>query len=152
MITLTVNGTDYKLEFRHVTKMGKRAQLHRGSVKAVTTCVITTENWIAIDKSLCTDEDNFSRREGRWRALRKLLDHCGALKEIRLQLWAAYFAREDGHGPGRIDLQLLAAGDQLLLPVVVRARTPKLSEAEVEARKAAGAAKREKRQMARGAS
>ena len=146
MIKLNVNGVEYNLEFRHVTKLGKRAQLHRGSVKAVTTCVITTENWIAIDNSLCTDSDNFSRREGRWRALRKLLDHCGALKEIRLALWAAYLALDPG-----IPRDGYVEDDKLLLPVIIRARTPKLSEAEVEARRAAGAGKREQRQLARGA-
>lgn len=90
MITLKVNGTDYKIEFRHVTKLGKRAQLHRGSVKAVTVCVVTTDKWQAIDVALCADSDNFSRWQGRHCALLKLLEHCRALKDDAPPLLGKY--------------------------------------------------------------
>ena len=41
--TLIVDDKRYRLEFRHITKLGKRAQLHRGSVQAVTTAVLTPQ-------------------------------------------------------------------------------------------------------------
>jgi hypothetical protein len=95
-MNLTVKDQKFELEFRHVTKLGKHAQLHKGSVKAVTTCVLMSgaprfsKGLIAIDNALCVDGDNFSRREGRNRAFRKLLDHCGALRDLRVDLWEQY--------------------------------------------------------------
>jgi len=113
MLKLDIDDRSYILEFRHVTKTGKRAQLHRGSVKAVTTCVIVCYGhlphdnvlgpeiqFIAIDNALCSDSDNFWRREGRKRSLRKCLQHCGALKNVREQLWAAWLAKDPA--PDRI--------------------------------------------------
>ena len=84
---------EYFVEFRHVTKLGKRRELYdRYPVKAVTTCVIVvkTTPWtgaeqdegeirfIAIGNAICANDDNFSRREGRLKAFDKALRHCGA--------------------------------------------------------------------------
>lgn len=87
---LTVNNKQYRIEFRHISKHGKRAQLHKGSVQAVTTCVLIADQFIAIDNALCSASDLFSRREGRMRALNKLLDHCGPMRAIKGDFFSAY--------------------------------------------------------------
>lgn len=112
MLNLTINDRLYLIEFRHVTKFGKRRQLFdRAPVNAVTTCVIACFSpvivpnaaafqpvakveFIAIDNSICALGDNFSRREGRKVALRKALKHCGALKDIKGELWATYLEHD----------------------------------------------------------
>jgi len=90
MSQLLVNNTPYRIEFRHISKHGKRAQLHKGSVQAVTTCVVMAENFIAIDNALCVEGDVFSRREGRMRALNKVLDHCAPLRKIKSDFFNEY--------------------------------------------------------------
>ena len=102
MIELTVNDREFSVEFRHVTKLGKRRELFdRCPVKAVTTCVIlATEklelddpirvSFIAIGNAICANNDNFSRRAGRLRAFDKALRHCGAFNGIRSALVEAY--------------------------------------------------------------
>jgi len=114
MLKLLLNDKSYIVEWRHIKKGGKRAQLHRGHVKAVSTCVIVCQNiaqespdgaitkinFIAIDNALCSDLDNFSRREGRKLSLRKVLKHCGALKDVRVEIWEHW--RKKDPAPARI--------------------------------------------------
>jgi hypothetical protein len=95
MAKLTVNEKTYRIEFRHISKLGKRSQLHRGSVQAVTTCVVIADDFIAIDNALCVDGDTFSRRVGRLRSLLKLLDHCGPLRAIKTDFVNAYVENLD---------------------------------------------------------
>jgi len=125
MLKLTINDHLYVLEFRHITKSGKRRQLYgRAPIKAVTTCVIaafdltqipgdrTDLEFIAIDNSICALDDNFSRREGRKNALRKVLRHCGALKGVKQELWDKYLAADPrpDNRPKRRDTAGLRAG------------------------------------------
>jgi hypothetical protein len=72
----------------------------------VTTCVIVAGGprfrtgdgspLTAIDNALCSDDDNFSVAEGRARSLLKLLDHCGALRNSRVDIWEAYHRKFGG--------------------------------------------------------
>lgn len=100
---LTIKDQTYQVEFRYITKYGKGAQLHRGPVKAVTTCVLIAgaprfgaRPLIAIDSTLCAGSDNFSRPEGRRRAFHKLLDHCGALRGVKADLWVEFHRKFSG--------------------------------------------------------
>lgn len=97
MIELKVNDAvgiqgRYFVEFRHVTKLGKRRELYdRCPVKAVTTCAIYAEGkFIAIGNAICANDDNFSRREGRLKAFDKALRHCGAFNGMKAALVEAY--------------------------------------------------------------
>lgn len=109
MLSIKINDRLFVVEFRHVTMSGKRRQLYdRSPVKAISTCVIAcfdTEptdsgasalKFIAIDNSICALSDNFSRREGRKNAVRKVLKHCGALKQVAQELWTAYLLADPG--------------------------------------------------------
>ena len=100
-MNLTVNDKQYRIEFRYITKLGKLAQLHRGPIKAITTCVVIEigGSFIAIDNTLCLDSDNFSRREGRLRSLNKLLDHCGLLRAVKPDFFNEYIKLDPGPPP-----------------------------------------------------
>jgi hypothetical protein len=98
---LSVNDQSFVLRFRYITKLGKRAELRHGPVRAVTTAVLLASgprftNLVAIDNALCSEADNFSRKEGRARAFKKLLDHCGALREFRVPLWLQFHRQFSG--------------------------------------------------------
>jgi hypothetical protein len=151
-MTLTVGEQTFRLEFRYVTKLGKRAQLHRGPIKAVTTAVLIagaprfrTAPLVAIDNALCSEADNFSRTEGRMRAFKKLLEHCGALRDMRGDLWEEFSRRFSPDGavliPGH------AHGPQIARKARIR---PKPTPEQVAEFKAVGAAKHLQRQQARG--
>ena len=137
MTHLLINGRKYSIEFRHVTKLGKRAQLYsRAPVAAVTTCVILQHNEgkdpvIAIDNSICSNDDNFSRYEGRVRALHKALDHCGALRDDKAALLQEYLEIETGGQAGP-------------------PRRQKMPDAEKDRLRLAGEPKRIERRSARG--
>jgi len=93
MVQLNVCGKTYKVEFRHVTKLGKRRELYaRAPIKAITTCVVVAldDNFIAIDNAICAEGDNFSRKEGRNRAFNKVLAHHTPLREIKSKLLGEY--------------------------------------------------------------
>lgn len=98
MLKLSVGGQWFKIEFRHIVKRYVKA-----SIKSITVCTLIGLDkvtaisdgdikFVASDVSVCWGADNFSRREGRDRALRALLDHCGATKPIRGAIWASYVA------------------------------------------------------------
>ncbi len=109
MLKLIADGRTYAIEFRHVTKLGKRAQLYaRSPIKAITTCVVVAENFIAIDNAICAQDDNFSRAEGRDRALSKILKHCGALKHVQQHLLAEYLKATNGQKPKAQRLKMSA--------------------------------------------
>jgi hypothetical protein len=125
MIELKVNDSvgipgRYFVEFRHVTKLGKRRELYdRCPVKAVTTCAIYAEGgFIAIGNAICANDDNFSRREGRLKAFDKALRHCGAFNGIKAALTEAYLQVDPDP------------------PIIQRGQ---LSPEEIEQRRAAGA-------------
>lgn len=97
---LIVGDQTYRVEFRYVTKLGKRPELRSGAVKAVTTAVLIAgapryrTPLVAIDNALCSDTDNFSRNEGRMRSFKKLLDRCGAIQpREKAELWLAFHVR-----------------------------------------------------------
>ena len=105
---IDLNDKRYTIEFRHLSSIGKRAQIHRAPLKAVTTCVIIVQfipvqdtsaigkiHLVAIDNALCAMSDNYSRRHGRAEALRKALERCGAFDDdTRLALWSRYHGIE----------------------------------------------------------
>jgi hypothetical protein len=120
MTEVKIDGEVFRIEFRHITKLGKHRQLFdRAPIKAVTTCVIATDTFIAIDNAICANEDNFSRRQGRIRALDKVLKHCGALKKVSAALMSYYITSVDP-------------------PTPVTVIKPSLSEAERQTRIQAG--------------
>lgn len=91
MVSLSVAGKTYTVEFRHITKLGKRHELYqRAPIKAITTCVVVADGFIAIDNSICADGDNFSRQEGRDRAFNKVLMHHTPLRKIKSELLGEY--------------------------------------------------------------
>lgn len=96
MTRVEINGVEYLIEFRHVAKVGKHRQLFdRAPIRAVTTCVIATDTFIAIDNAICANEDNFSRRQGRIKALQKVIKHCGALRDVAPILMNWYLTTVD---------------------------------------------------------
>jgi hypothetical protein len=96
MVKLSVDGKTYIVEFRHITKQGKHAELgSRLPIKAVTVCSVirmgdTRPDFIAMETAICSPEDPFSRIEGRLRSLKKVLRRCGSLKTVRARLWVQY--------------------------------------------------------------
>ena len=106
MTTIRIGEDSYTIEFRHLTKLGKRPALRKAPVKAVTTCVIVVRSphghlkLIAIDNAICSDADNFSRLRGRWLAFKKTLERCGALKKVAFELEAAWRLCGDLSGDG----------------------------------------------------
>ncbi len=49
MIVTEIAGKEYHIEFRHITKYGKNAQLRsRAPIRAISTCVIVSDYFIAI--------------------------------------------------------------------------------------------------------
>lgn len=106
MLQLTVCGKTYKVEFRHVTKLGKRRELYeRAPIKAITTCVVVADGFIAIDNAICSDQDNFSRKEGRDRAFNKVLAHHTPLREIKLAMLNEYLRATKKPGRGAIGVK-----------------------------------------------
>jgi hypothetical protein len=94
MFELSVDGKTYKVEFRHVTKVGKRKQLYdRAPIDAVTTCVIVADDFIAIDNAICAKGDRFSYNEGRLRSFRKVIRHCRMFVGSRNNLWWEFLRR-----------------------------------------------------------
>jgi hypothetical protein len=90
MIKIELEGTTYRVEFRHCTKVGKHHLLGKHSpVNAITTCVIACDDFIAIENAVCSAEDTFCRAWGRSLALSKAIDRS-PLFELRRQFIAAY--------------------------------------------------------------
>ncbi len=90
MLKLTVAEKEYRVEFKHLLSYGKRPALRRdGEIKAMTMCLVSCENFAAMDISACDRFDNFSRREGRWRAFNKVLARCAPLRNLALDFEAA---------------------------------------------------------------
>lgn len=82
----------FELHFRHLRNLSPKL-----GVRAITTCVITVTDkygiplgFTAIGNAICWASDNFSRRFGRRKAFANALDHCGLLKDYRLDLFAAF--------------------------------------------------------------
>jgi hypothetical protein len=97
MITLTVGGKEYKVEFRHLIREGKKPGLGRNCpVRAITTAVIVGDGFIAIDSAVCSNTDNFSREVGRNRALWKALKHA-PLKDVRATFFSIYMEHRPQH-------------------------------------------------------
>jgi hypothetical protein len=91
VITLQVAGKFYSVEFRHVTRLGKRHELgDKSPIKAITTCVVAASGLIAIESAVCSDGDNFSRQRGRDLALDKVLARCSSLRAVRMSFVDAY--------------------------------------------------------------
>jgi hypothetical protein len=133
MIHLLVNGRKYSIEFRHVTKLGKKPELYsRAPFQAITTCVIIQDHSVhpvvAIGNAVCSNLDNFSRCAGRNISLQRALVRCGAFRKDALELLHQYLRTED----------------RKPVPALMT-----LSAAEKERRKAEGAAKRQERSRAR---
>lgn len=93
MFKTTIGSEVYSVDFRHKTTEGKRAQLSRRSpIKAITTCVVSTTNFVAIDNAICVREDQFSRWSGRSYAFEHLIQNCKALKDdVREALVAKFY-------------------------------------------------------------
>jgi hypothetical protein len=104
MICLTVDDRLYHVEFRHVRKDGAHPALgRRAPIHAITTCVIIATKageplglepseilFTAIGNAICALDDAFSRRKGRLLSFYKAVTHCGALRDVREALLAAY--------------------------------------------------------------
>lgn len=81
MFSMSIGEEVYSVDFRHKTIEGKRAQLSRRSpVKAITTCVVSSNGFVAIDNAICVLEDQFSRWAGRTNSFNHLIRNCKALK------------------------------------------------------------------------
>ncbi len=81
MFKITIGEVDYSVDFRHKTMEGKRHQLNRRSpVKAITTCVISSRDFVAIDNAICVLGDQFSRWAGRTTSFNHLIRNCKAFK------------------------------------------------------------------------
>jgi len=99
---ITLADHKFNILFHHKTKLGRRPQLYRGSVRAVTTCVVFASgpgfpgNLVAIDNALCSEEDTFSRPYGCALALKYLLDYNSALRNFRAELWNEYHRNVSG--------------------------------------------------------
>lgn len=97
MITLQVGCKTYKVEFRHLTRLGKRRELgDKSPIKAITTCVVAAGGLIAIESAVCSDSDNFSRQLGRDLALGKVLARCSELRAVRMSFVDAYIKATGG--------------------------------------------------------
>jgi hypothetical protein len=91
MLKLSIGDVDYQVEFRHIKKDGKRAQLHeRAPIRAVTVCTVLGEDFIATDVAICADVDQFSRARGRDLSFNRVVKHCSRLREAKDELFAAY--------------------------------------------------------------
>lgn len=91
MLKLQVDGREYNVEFRHATNLGKRPQLSaKLPIKGITTCVISSDGFIAIENVVCILGDNFSRQAGRTLAFNKVINRSGALKGVRWHLVGEY--------------------------------------------------------------
>ena len=158
MIKFTAGNKSYVVEFRHITTLGKRAQLHSRTspIKAVTTCVIIEEGStaIAVDNSICSLLDGFSRLEGRLRSLHKLLRHNKNFQGNRNNMWFAYLEAAKVPQERRVDFDKKdeVTGQYVIFaPAEVKRSTPKLSDEEKQRRRDSGREVREKRQQSRGA-
>jgi hypothetical protein len=145
---IDLDKTSFKIEFRH------RRALHAAGLSAITTCVLiaTGPDWprglIAIDNAVCSWADIFSRREGRCRALRRLLNGCGPLKPFREDIWIVY-----QYGTRRVGFQTMVDEKSvLLIPRIFRPEPRPISAEERAQRIAAGEPVRQARQKARAAS
>lgn len=103
MITLYIEDRLYHVEFRHVRKDGANPALgRRAPIAAITTCVILASSpheprqFVAIGNAICALDDAFSRRKGRLLSFYKAVTHCGALRDVREALLAAYLHQDPG--------------------------------------------------------
>jgi len=132
MFKIKIGEVDYAVDFRHKTTEGKRHQLSRRSpVKAITTCVVSSRDFVAIDNAICVLGDQFSRWAGRNAAFNHLIRNCKALKpEVREALQARF---------SELNPPPVKQSERVIVP---------LSEDEKQKRIAAGAEVRAKRASA----
>lgn len=115
MIYLALDDSIYHVEFRHVRKDGAHPALGRNApIAAITTCVIIATKageplglepseilFTAIGNAICALDDAFSRRKGRLLSFYKAVTHCGALRDVREALLAAYL----NHDPPCVEIR-----------------------------------------------
>ena len=113
MIQLHIDDRVYHVEFRHTRRLGRilpdghrpELPIARGHIRAITTCAITVVEvmynvasnsyaseirFTAIGTAVCANEDAFARQTGRHIAFSKAVTQCGALRNKKIALMAAY--------------------------------------------------------------
>jgi hypothetical protein len=150
MVKIATEDGTYLIEFRHMSKHGKRARLRaRAPVNALTVCSIVkvdkdnVAKFIASDASICSNHDNFSRLEGRLRALKKVLKYNLVFKDVRSVIWFLY-QKETG-----VPLDLITGFDENALMVRFERDQVILGPEEIQRRIDAGQAIREERAQQR---
>jgi hypothetical protein len=103
-MTITIGDKAYRLTFQHFNTKGKTGWMHpeapRYGIGAITVCTVTCIAaseailYDVADFDICSKVDQFSKEKGRERALRKLIKHCGALREVEPALMAAYLGKQ----------------------------------------------------------
>jgi len=107
-MTFTVNNTEYRIEFRHInkaSKFGARKLRYIHGFKGMTTCVVafrdpvltTLPTVVAIETVFCSEDDPFTKEQGRFEALTRTLRNCKRVPRADIgPLLAAYENRGKG--------------------------------------------------------
>ncbi len=100
MTTLRVDDEEYRVQFRHQSKLvgrGKKGQvcrkkpsLHKAPMDVLTTCVVSAKTGIAIGHAMCMPGDNFNKALARDRSFARAIGDCALFSSIRDALTAEY--------------------------------------------------------------
>jgi len=106
-MTFTVNNTEYRIEFRHInkaSKFGARKLRYIHGFKGMTTCVVVLRDpqyrnpmdiVIAVETVFCSEDDAFTKEQGRFEALTRTLRNCRKVPRADIgPLLAAYENRK----------------------------------------------------------
>jgi hypothetical protein len=105
MIILTVDGKEYRVEFRYEQLPARRrksaAAISKTSpegsvwpqIRGISTCVILQGRFVFIGTAFCSGSDAFSKIGGRERAFEKLINSVAPLRKLKLELWTTFRER-----------------------------------------------------------
>lgn len=89
-----VESNNYTIEFtfKH-TKLDDLMEINHRLIHAVTQCDLTVDDKSFAGIAACVVGDNFNKEVGRKIALTRALKKAGLPKDVRADVWIAYFDR-----------------------------------------------------------
>lgn len=95
MFHVESNNYTVKFTFKH-TKLDNLMEINHRFIHAVTQCDLTVNNENFTGIAACVVGDNFNKEIGRKIALTRAVQKAGLPKEVRADIWIAYFDRGAG--------------------------------------------------------
>jgi imidazolonepropionase-like amidohydrolase len=104
LTVLQVRGEDYRVQFRHLSKLigqardkngkkracRKKPSLFRAPMDVLTTCVVVHKKGVAIGHAMCWPGDNFRKDFARDTSFARAVTDCALFQEVKAELTAAY--------------------------------------------------------------